>query len=242
MFNRKQMISIDFHTHGMKPDKSIQLLNCFAQDLPIADDGNLYSVGIHPWHLESIEINDCLQAMEQAMNLPYIVAVGECGIDRAIDTEVVWQEYYFRKQAEMARKYSKPLIIHCVRAFPEVMRMKKEVRPTLPWIIHGFRGKEQTAASLIKNGFYISVGGKLLDDPKKMKAFSMIPLDRLLLETDDSHQSINGVYEQAARLLNIQVEDLQERIMANFKDIFADNSTIARKIKTIENHPNHLHT
>ncbi|MGE5394078.1 MAG: TatD family hydrolase [Candidatus Saccharibacteria bacterium] len=236
------MISIDFHTHGLKPDKSIQLLNCFAQDLPLTDDGNLYSVGIHPWHLESIEINECLQAMEQAMILPNVVAVGECGIDRAIDTEVVWQEYYFRKQAEMALRFSKPLIIHCVRAYPEVMRMKRLVRTTLPWIIHGFRGNEQTAASLIKNGFYISVGGKLLDDPRKMKAFSMISLDRLFLETDDSHHSINDIYEQAARLLNIQVEDLQERIMANFKEIFAGNRTVANKIKTIENHPNHLHS
>lgn len=234
------MISVDFHTHGLKPDKSIQLLNCFAQDLPIADDGNIYSVGIHPWHLESVEINDCLQAMEQAMNFPHIVAVGECGIDRAIDTEVVWQEYYFRKQAEMARKYAKPLIIHCVRAYPEVMRMKKEVRSALPWIIHGFRSNEQTAASLVKHGFYISVGGKLLDDPKKRKAFSMIPLDRLLLETDDAHESINQVYEQAARLLDIQVEDLQERMLANFREIFAGNSAVTNKIRQIENHPNHL--
>jgi TatD DNase family protein len=234
------MIAIDFHTHDLKPDKSIQLLNCFAQDLPKADDGNLYSTGLHPWHLESVEIRECLQAMEQAMNLPHIVAVGECGIDKAIDTELVWQEYYFRKQAEMARKYEKPLIIHCVRAYAEVMRMKKEVRSSLPWIIHGFRANEQTAASLVKNGFYISVGGKLLDDPRKIKAFSMIPLDRLFLETDDTHESINSVYEQAARLLNIQVEDLQERIMANFRQIFAGNSTVANKIKAIENHPNHL--
>lgn len=235
------MISIDFHTHGYKPDKSIQLLNCFAQDLPVHDDWNLYSVGIHPWHLESVEINDCLQAMEQAMNFSNVIALGECGIDRAIDTEVVWQEYYFKKQAEMARKYSKPLIIHCVRAYPEVIRMKKEVTSALPWIIHGFRGNEHTAASLIKHGFYISVGGKLLDDPKKRKAFAMIPLDRLLLETDDAHESINRVYEQAARILNLQVEDLQERILANFNEIFPDNSAVADRIKAIENHPNHLH-
>lgn len=236
------MIAIDFHTHGLKPDKSIQLLNFFAQDLPVADDGNLYSTGIHPWHLESVEINDCLQAMEQAMSLPNVVAVGECGIDRAIDTEVVWQEYYFKKQAEMARKYSKPLIIHCVRAYPEVMRMKKEVPSPLPWIIHGFRGNDQTAASLIKHGFYISVGGKLLDDPKKMKAFSMIPLDRLFLETDDSHESIKKVYEQAARLMNIQVEDLQERILANFKEIFTGNSVVSDLIIKMENHPNTIHS
>jgi TatD DNase family protein len=236
------MIFIDFHTHGLKPDKSIQLLNCFAQDLPVDEDGNLYSTGLHPWHLESVEINECLQAMEQAMNLPNVVAVGECGIDRAIDTEVAWQEYYFRKQAEMARKYAKPLIIHCVRAYPEVMRMKKELPSPLPWIIHGFRGNEQTAASLIKNGFYISVGGKLLDDPRKIKAFSRIPLDRLFLETDDRHESISSIYEQAARLMNLQVGDLQERILANFKQVFNGNSAVLHKIRNMENHPNHLQT
>lgn len=234
------MIAIDFHTHGLKPDKSVQLINCFAQDLPVADDGNLYTAGLHPWHLETVEINDCLQALEQALNLPNVVAVGECGIDRAIETEVVWQEYYFRKQAEIARKYAKPMIIHCVRAYPEVIKMKKEIPSSLPWIIHGFRGNEPTAASLIKNGFYISVGGKLLDDPKKRKVFSMIPLDRLLLETDDSHHSINKVYDQAARLLNLQVEDLMDRLMANFMKIFTGNTTILNKIKTLGNTFNHL--
>ncbi|MGE5429419.1 MAG: TatD family hydrolase [Methylococcaceae bacterium] len=234
------MIFIDFHTHGLKPDKSIQLLNCFAQDLPVADDGNLYSTGLHPWHLESAEINECLQAMEQAMSLPNVVAVGECGIDRAIETEIVWQEYYFRKQAEMARKYAKPLIIHCVRAYPEVIRMKKEVSSPLPWIIHGFRGNEQTAASLIRNGFYISIGGKLLDDQRKIKAFSRIPLDRLFLETDDRHESINSIYEQAAHLMNLQVEDLKERILANFKEVFNGNSAVLNKIRNMGNHTNHL--
>lgn len=235
------MIEIDFHTHRLKPDPSIQLLNCFAQDLALSDEGNLYSVGLHPWHLESVEIQDCLQAMEKAMSFPNVIAVGECGIDRAIDTEVVWQEHYFRKQAEMAKKHSKPLIIHCVRAYPEVIRMKNKISPSLPWIIHGFRANEQTAASLIKNGFYISVGGKLLDDPMKKEAFSRIPLDRLLLETDDTHESIHVIYEQAARLLNIQVEDLQEIILANFKVIFSGNIAVKDKIISIENHPNHLY-
>lgn len=237
-----RMIEIDFHTHRLKPDQSIQLINCFAQDLPLSDEENLYSVGFHPWHLESVEIHDCLQAMERTMNLPNVVAVGECGIDRAIDTEVVWQEHYFWKQAEMAKKYSKPMIIHCVRAYPEVIRMKNKVNPSLPWIIHGFRANEQTAASLIKNGFYISVGGKLMDDPMKSKAFSRIPLERLLLETDDTHDSIHAIYEQAARLFNIQVEDLQERILANFKVIFAGNNAVKDKIISRENHPNHLYS
>lgn len=230
------MIEIDFHTHRLKADNSIQLLNCFAQDLPVADDGNLYSAGLHPWHLESVEIYECMQALEKAMSLSNVIAVGECGIDRAIDTEVVWQEYYFRKQAEMARRHSKPLIIHCVRAFSEVIKMKKEVPSSLPWIIHGFRGNVQSAAALIKHGFYISVGGYLLDDPRKMKAFATIPRDRLLLETDDHHESITSIYEHASRLLNTEVEVLQENILANFKRIFANNSEVAGKILFWELH------
>lgn len=236
MFNIIQMFEIDFHTHRLKPDKSIQLLNCFAQDLPVADEEVLYSAGLHPWHLESVEINECMQELEKAMSLPNVIAVGECGIDRAIDTEVVWQEYYFRKQAEMARRHSKPLIIHCVRAYPEVIRMKKDITSSLPWIIHGFRGNEQTAASLIKHGFYISVGGKLLDDPKKRKAFSMIPINRLFLETDDQHESISGIYEQAALLMNTKVEELQESILANFKRIFEANVAVSGKLHSIEHH------
>lgn len=236
------MIEIDFHTHRLKPDNSIQLLNCFAQDLPIAIDGNLYATGLHPWHLESVEIRECLLEMEKALSLPNVIAVGECGIDRAIDTEVVWQEYYFRKQAEMAKQYSKPLIIHCVRAYPETIKLKNKVSPSLPWIIHGFRSNEQTVASLIKNGFYISVGSKLLDDPKKRKAFSMIPLDRLFLETDDSHESIHTVYEQAAQLLNIEVDDLKERILANFMELFNHNNVVLNKINSLEKHDRHWHS
>lgn len=228
------MIEIDFHTHRLKPDKSIQLLNCFAQDLPLTDDGNLYSVGLHPWHLESVEIRECLLAMEQSMSLPNVLAVGECGIDRAIDTEVVWQEYYFRKQAEMAKKYSKPMVIHCVRAYAETIKLKNKISPSLPWVIHGFRGNEQTAASLIKNGFYISVGGKLLDDPKKSKAFSMIPINHLFLETDDTHESIINVYEQAALLMHIKTDELKERICNNFKAVFQGNPLAVERLHALE--------
>jgi TatD DNase family protein len=218
------MRQIDVHTHCIKRNSSLQLINVFAQNLPLPSEVNHCSVGIHPWHLKSINNEECLMLMEQAMNQKNVLAVGECGLDRSIDMPFVWQERYFIKQAAMAEKHSKPLIIHCVRAFPDLITLKKKLKATVPWIIHGFTANEQTTKQLLKHNFYFSIGEASLTHPTKKEALLLIPPNRLFLETDDRELPVSNIYSLASRLLNLEEEALESIILVNFKHLFGDHS------------------
>jgi len=216
------MVEIDFHTHSLKSDSAFQILNSFAQDLPLPVDEKFYSTGLHPWHLDRIDGDECLKAMDVAMNNKNMIAIGECGLDRSIMIDFVVQKWYFRKQIELAEKHAKPLIIHCVRAFPDLIQLKKEFKSTIPWIIHGFQANQSTTLQLIKHNFYFSVGESLLINQQKKEILPLIPTDHLFLETDDRDISINTVYALASQILNLGEEILSDIILANFKRLFGN--------------------
>lgn len=213
---------IDLHTHCTEDSSNRKLINVFAQDLPLAPDARSYSVGLHPWHLETVDNEDCLVHMAQAMTQKNVLAIGECGLDRSISTGFMWQERYFCKQAQMAEKYTKPLIIHCVRAFPELIYYKKKIKATVPWIIHGYRANAATTANLMKHNFYFSAGEALLTHPRGMEILPLIPLDHLFIETDDSKIPISELYMMASRLLNTGEETLDGIIYDNFTRLFGE--------------------
>jgi len=226
------MIEIDFHTHHLKKDNTIQIVNYLAHNLPVVENRTLYSIGIHPWHIKPIQAEQSLKAMEKAMEQSNVIAVGECGLDRTIGIDFALQEELFDAQIKLAKKYSKPLIIHCVHAYPDLIKLKKQNSSSLPWIIHGFQGNEQTVIELIKHDFYFSVGEGLLNKPQHKEIFKMIPTDHLFLETDDRDIPINHIYTLAAKMLKIKIEALEAIILNNFKNIFENNSIVDEKIRS----------
>ncbi|MDE6655144.1 MAG: TatD family hydrolase, partial [Muribaculaceae bacterium] len=68
---------------------------------------------------------------------------------------------------------------HIVRAFPEIIRLRRQEQPTQRWIIHGFRGKPELARELLRHGFDISIGREF-----NTASAAIIPPDRLFHETD----------------------------------------------------------
>jgi TatD DNase family protein len=222
------MVTIDLHTHQQKTGAFVQILNQFAQDLPLPGDDHFYSAGIHPWHIGTVDQDKCLKLLEEAAHRRNLLAIGECGLDKAIDTDFAVQEDCFRKQIGIAEKYNKPLIIHCVRSYNELIRIKLETKSTVPWIIHGFQAKLPTLFQLIRHGFYFSVGEKLLLNHLKSEIISTIPTYRLFLETDDSDRSIRNIYLLAAQILKTDEEALAERIALNFKNLFGDGKLVTK--------------
>ena len=216
------MQQIDIHTHQLKKEEHIQILNIFAQDLPVVRQNHLFSAGIHPWHIETVKVDKCLQEIERATQLKNMIAIGECGLDRSVSTSFALQELYFRAQIQIAHTAVKPLIIHCVRAYSELLKLKKETRAEIPWIIHGFRGNQQTAQSLVRHGFFLSVGEQFLNDQSKQNALQTIPPEQLFLETDDRKISVGSVYQKAALALKIDEEELTEIIFNTFKKVFGN--------------------
>lgn len=221
------MQKINLHTHCLTHDESILVLNVFAQELLEVNDSQFYSAGLHPWHIADNDTDKCLLEIEKAGIDKRMIAVGECGLDRLITTDFEIQQSVFRKQVDIAEKLQKPLIIHCVRAFNELTVIKKQCHSYLPWIIHGFTGNQEITKSLIRHGFYFSVGEPMLKDPRKYAAFREIPMERLFLETDDRNISIQNIYLLAAKIREIDEISLIESIQNNFKTVFSDVEMVA---------------
>jgi TatD DNase family protein len=111
-------------------------------------------------------------------------------------------------------------VLHCVAAYDEVIAIKKDMKIDNPMIIHGFSKNEQVAQSLLKNGFYLSFGKYLLRNPDLEKVFTFAPENQILLETDTIEESIYQVYEKAALIKGISIDELKTIVFTNFSRIF----------------------
>ncbi len=217
------MQRINLHIHQTSETGSTQILNVFAQDLSPDEPDFLFSTGLHPWHIGKVNLEECFQAIDRAAAYKNMLAIGECGLDRSIVMDFALQEWCFERQITIANNHRKPLIIHCVRAYSDLMQMKKESKSGLPWIIHGYRGNLETTLSLIKHDFYFSIGEQLLNDESKLDIFRSIPMERLFLETDDRKISIAEIYSLAAQILKIDEKGLAEITASNFKTVFGED-------------------
>ena len=161
-----------------------------------------------------------LQIIESKLKEPNCLAVGECGLDKRIDISMDLQQSVFEKQLFLAQKYQKPVVIHCVAAFQELIDIIRKENITVPILIHGFSKSEQLAKQLLDNGFYISFGKYLLRNLELESVFKNIPNDRFFLETDTIDEGIQAVYTLAAKYKRVSVEEIQEIIRTNFNKVF----------------------
>jgi TatD DNase family protein len=149
------------------------------------------------------------------------VAVGEAGVDRNAPAPMEVQLKLFGRQAEIAGRYGLPLIIHGVRAIPELITACKKYRSHQKWIMHGFNNRREILMDLLRHGFYISAGRHAMNEESQVyRVLPEIPADRLLIETDNSDFTIGEVYGQVARRRGIAVEELQHIVRMNFDRLF----------------------
>ncbi|MGK0414340.1 MAG: TatD DNase family protein [Polaribacter sp.] len=208
----------DVHTHGCAAEEKVfSILNRYPNS---TDFSKPFSIGIHPWYLHKENIEIELLRVAEKLQHKNCFALGECGLDKGIEVDFEIQKYVFKKQIQLSEKYQKPLIIHCVKAFQEIIVFKKELKPKQTWIFHGFGKNLQVAESLLKNGIILSFGPAIINNKKLQEVVSFISLDKILLETDDSELTIQEVYQKIASIKNIEVEELQQKIEHNFKRIF----------------------
>jgi TatD DNase family protein len=209
---------INIHTHLKNRDEGICIYNQYPED-PIP--GFPISIGIHPWNIKKYNIPETLDIIRKNAPLPNVMAIGECGLDKLTDVQLQEQEQIFIEQIRIAESVKKPLIIHCVKAFDDLIRIKKEIKPIVPFIVHGYNNNLQIMEQLVKHDLYFSFGKALLKEGSNaQKTLTAIPPSRFFLETDDADISINSIFEKAAVLKNMGVEALKEQITINFKLLF----------------------
>lgn len=185
-----------------------------------AVDGGLCSLGIHPWYVDS-DFDNQLAQLEQYATLPNAVGIGECGLDKVTKTPWDLQERAFRLQIELANTLHKPLIIHCVRAYDEVLQILEQEQTAVPVIFHGFNKNVQVAQRILAQGYYLSFGAALQNDQSSaIAAIEACPGDRFFLETDDANIGIGQIYEKAADIRKTDLDALILQLHKNFQAVF----------------------
>ena len=213
-FHKTMENFFNIHTHtSIQPETEI--LSLSPEQLSTDIHVVYASVGIHPWNLTLEHSEHQWKALCQSAKDKRTIAIGECGLDKLKGPSMELQTAVFKQEAKLAENSSLPMIIHCVKAFNELIQLKKEISPRQPWIIHGFRGKFSLALDCIRHGFYLSIGSRFQTDTLKA-----IPLDRLFIETDESEESIGSIYQRIAETKGISLEELTEGINKNVRKVF----------------------
>jgi len=209
----------NLHTHKFTNNSDVlALVNQYPWEFDAVI--SMYSIGIHPWYIDENRLESDLKTIDEKLPLKECLALGECGLDKRIEVPMQLQIEVFEKQIALAEKHQKPLVLHLVAAFQELIAIKNRLKISVPIIIHGFSKNEQVAHELIKHGFYLSFGKYLLRNPELESVFKSVPNDKFFLETDTIDESLEEVYQLAANYKNIDVHQLKEIITNNYNTVF----------------------
>lgn len=212
----------NLHTHKFTNNPDVlELVNQYPWEFDVSIPN--YSIGIHPWYINENRLESDLKIMEEKLQLKECLALGECGLDKRIEIPLNLQIEIFEKQVALAEHYQKPLVLHLVAAFDELIAIKKRLKISVPIIIHGFSKNESVAKQLIDNGFYLSFGKYLLKNPELESVFKSIPNHKFFLETDTIDETLEEVYKLAAKYKNIKIEEVVEIVNSNFRAVFKSN-------------------
>lgn len=209
----------NLHTHSYT--KSTEILELVNQ-YPWEFDATIpqYSIGIHPWYIDENRLALDLRMIEEKLALPECLALGECGLDKRIDIPLQIQIEVFEQQIVLAEKFQKPLVLHLVAAYDELIEIHKRLKITVPVILHGFSKNEQVAKQLASQGFYLSFGKYLRRNPEMETVFKSVPNDKFFLETDTIQETLEEVYVMAAKYKGLTLEEIKTIVARNWKNAF----------------------
>ncbi len=206
---------INIHTHTLFYSNEWSLYNLHDQFEEMQTEIN-YSIGIHPWHIYDAAFQ--FEALSKYVSDSNVFAIGECGLDKICNTDFQLQKKIFTQQVKLANEVGKPLIIHCVKAFSELLLILRKQQNKTPVIFHGFNKNMRLANELIQAGYYLSFGKAVFSKSMEDVIRSM-PVNQLFFENDDTDISISEIYEKAAALLGIPLNELSLQIAENTKKL-----------------------
>lgn len=148
----------DIHTHVPGPGRVVSIDITDPNHKRLIDDSEVFTAGVHPWNSDH---NIDWDYLFQVLQHPKVVGIGEAGLDALRGPEHEIQMEAFMRQISMAERLHLPLVIHSVKSNHRLLELKKKLQPTVPWIIHGFRGNQAQAEQLIRAGMHLSINEKV---------------------------------------------------------------------------------
>ncbi|YCO04266.1 TatD family hydrolase [Vibrio sp. VNB-15] len=154
-----------------------------------------YALGFHPYFLQD-DFEQYLPDLEALLSSSnkQCVAIGECGLDFAIEVPIELQERALEFQFELARRLDLPVIVHSRKAHNRLIQMVKAAKLPKGGVLHAFSGSYHQAMEWVRLGFFIGVGGTITYPRanKTRDAIQRLPLQHLVLETDAPDMPILG--------------------------------------------------
>jgi len=239
---------IDIHTHyGTKASAgtfSVISLMAHEEIFPESTPGIAFTFGIHPWFLTPTNHDRQLKDLKRIARNSAVIAIGEAGFDKIKGPDNDLQRRTFEEQAAVAEAMNKPLVIHCVRAWDELLKAHKRLKPSRHWLVHGFRGNKDLAGQLVsKNMFlsfwfdfvnrpeatpqlvsknmFLSFWFDFVNRPEATPLIRSLPVERIFLETDGSGVDIKDIYKKVSEDLEMEIEELKGITYRNFKVFFS---------------------
>lgn len=204
-----RMTYFDFHHHHFERETGIYNLG-FKESKP----NGFFSAGIHP-HSSAEKVEEQFVWLYEVSKYKKCLAIGECGLDGLINIDDKIQKKVFQQQIELANEINKPLIIHCVRRFSQLIPFRKLAK--VPMVIHGFNKRKTIGDELQKHDFYLSFGKSVLQNVNLQEFVKQFPTEKLFLETDAEDFKIELLYKKVADLKSMKVENLILQIEDNLK-------------------------
>lgn len=196
------------------------------------------SFGIHPYFINSSTSEELLIAWESLIQKNNFLAIGETGLDlrKEFKNSEKVQLDYFKKHIELANNKNKALILHLVRCHHQSLKILKSNQPKRGFIYHSFNAPKDITREYLKFDCYFSIGGAItFESHNIIESLNIIPLDRILIESDSPDQapkdwpdklnsplSILRIAEIIAKHKNISTNILWEQVKQNFLRLFCN--------------------
>ncbi|TXI71276.1 MAG: TatD family deoxyribonuclease, partial [Flavobacterium sp.] len=198
--------------------QALQVFNFLTTDTFDITKAKYFSLSWHPWYVKKDTIEKQWQDLIQNPLIHQAVAIGECGLDALHQANYSAQLLAFERQIALANELQKPLVVHCVRAVPDCLRLLSAV--AVPVIFHGVNFAYDKVKKILDAGYFCSFGQALSHSKTVKEYFPRLPLQQVFFETDDEDIQIQDVYSQASLLNKIAVESLKNQIFDQFKTVF----------------------
>jgi TatD DNase family protein len=177
-------------TDPQENQKAVELANQFE---------NMYAaIAIHPHDAKDVTA-DILKELRELAQHNKVVAIGETGLDYHYNfSSHEEQQKVFAEHLKIAAELNLPVIVHCREAFDETMEILEQFRDVKKVVFHCFSGSGEQAKIVLDYGFYISFTGVVTfkNAEKTRRAAEVVPLDRMMVETDCPYMSPEPMRKQ----------------------------------------------
>lgn len=213
---------ISYVTHDIQHDvESTIICACTESEFETLsvmakNDSNIYpAFGVHPWYIDSVS-DDWYKKQKKLLKQDVKYMVGEIGLDK-YKPNMEKQIDIFKQQLKLASELNRPVFLHCVGAWDKILHVFKDNKKHLPPIMvaHAFSGSEDILKTLVEEyDMYISFN-RINDTNEDL--IKIIPLDKLLVETDAKDLSISNLVYKIGKIVNC--DNIDSIIYANAKRV-----------------------